>query len=695
VDAVSDLLVEIGTEELPPRSLVGLADAFRDAFQDQLKAAGIAFSAVERFASPRRLALLVREIQTRQPDRESVRRGPAVQAAFTSDGVPTKAALGFASSCGVAVDALEREGSDKGEWLVFRRRVPGRDTASLVVPMAEAALGELPIAKRMRWGGGEEEFVRPVHWICILLGSQSIQGTLMGVPIGGETFGHRFHHPGAIRVENASAYAEQLRSVGFVEADVESRRERVKSLVQSLATEHGVRARIDADLLDEVTALVEWPGAILGAFDAAYLSIPPEVLIETMQANQKYFPLEDETGTLQAAFIAITNLESRDPAQVRAGNERVIRPRFADAAFFWGQDLKQPLEAYWPRLETVVFQDRLGTIAEKSVRVGELARRLAPAVAIDPDLAGRAARLGRCDLVTSMVFEFPALQGTMGRYYAERSGEDPCVCAAMEEQYRPRFSGDDLPATPCGRVLAIVDRIDSLVGIFGIGLRPSGAKDPYGLRRASLGVLRILIETPLDLDLQGLIELAARGYPPGLLSPDTADAVLTYMLERLRGYYLDRDIAADTIEAVLLSGTRVPADIDRRVRAVTTFRGSPSAPSLTSANKRIRNILGKAGIQLQPGQGPEAPPESCLRESTEIQLAQRVRTLATLVGPLMRSGDYVGVLKILSEVEGDLDLFFEQVMVMCEDTTLRDHRLNLLHALASLFLGVADLSRLQ
>jgi glycyl-tRNA synthetase beta chain len=695
VDVTNDLLVEIGTEELPPRSLLSLAESFRDGLQGQLELAGIAFERIDRFASPRRLALLVRGIHTHQPDRDVVRRGPAVLSAFGADGQPTRAALGFAGSCGVSVDALERERTDKGEWLVFRNRVAGQATSALVPTITEIALAGLPIPKRMRWGTGQEEFVRPVHWICMVMGRDAIDGALMGLPIGRHTYGHRFHHPEPIAVDDASDYPELLRSHGFVEPDFERRRARVQSQVERLAADHGYRARIDTALLDEVTALVEWPCAILGAFDRAYLEIPPEVLIETMQANQKYFPLEDAAGTLQGAFIAVTNLESKDPGQVRAGNERVIRPRFSDAAFFWAQDLKQSLEAYWSRLENVVYQDRLGTIADKALRVGEIARQLAPLLSIDPALALRSARLARCDLVTSMVFEFPALQGTMGRYYAERSGEDPCLCAAMEEQYLPRFAGDRLPDTACGRVLALADRVDSLVGIFGIGLRPSGAKDPYGLRRASLGVLRILIETPLELDLRDLIAMAARNYAAGVLSADAQPAVLAYLLDRLRGYYLERDIAADTIDAVLHTEVTSPADIDRRLRAVTVFRGLPAAASLASANKRIRNILSKAGIEIHTATGSGVPPDEVLREPAEIRLAQRVRILTNRVEPLTRSRDYVGILEALVDVESDLAVFFDQVMVMSEDVALRNHRLGLLHALARLFQGVADISRLQ
>jgi glycyl-tRNA synthetase beta chain len=695
VDPTSNLLVEIGTEELPPTALLTLSNAFVACFRDQLEGACIGFETIEPFASPRRLALLVRGILTRQPDREILRRGPAVQAAFMPDGQPTRAALGFAGSCGVTVETLAREVTDKGEWLAHRSTVMGELTSSLVPSLTEAALARLPIPKRMRWGAGSEEFVRPVHWICLLLGTEAVPGRILGIEAGRETHGHRFHHPEAMPVPEATGYAELLRSCGSVEPVFERRRDLVLGEVEGLAAANGLRARVDAALLDEVTALVEWPRAILGRFDEAYLAIPPEVLIETMRSNQKYFPVEDASGVLQASFIAVTNIESRDPDQVRAGNERVIRPRFADAAFFWVQDLKQPLERYAERLESVVFQDRLGTLAEKGARVAKLARDLAPSIGVDPDLAARAARLSRCDLVTSMVYEFPGLQGTMGRYYAQHANEDPCVCAAMEEQYLPRFAGDVLPASPCGRVLAIADRIDTLVGIFGIGLRPTGAKDPYGLRRASIGVLRILIETPLDLDLRDLIASAVAGYPAGLLSKDVEAAALGYVIDRLRGYYHERGVSGDTIEAVLQTGVTVAADLDARLAAVTAFRALSGAASLAAANKRIRNILTKAGIDIGVGSAGTEINARLLEEPAEIRLAARVEELSSLVVPLASVRDYIGVLRHLSDLEDDLEAFFDQVMVMAEDPDIRENRIRLLRSLAGLFLLVADISRLQ
>ncbi|NEX18766.1 glycine--tRNA ligase subunit beta [Thiorhodococcus mannitoliphagus] len=692
MDTRTDLLIEIGTEELPPIALPTLSKAFGDGLRSQLESNGIAFDALEGFAAPRRLALLVRGIERRQPDQETLRRGPALKAAFDADGQPTKAALGFARSCGVEVEALGREETDKGVWLTHRSITPGKETTTLAPSMAEAALEGLPIPKRMRWGAGSEEFVRPVHWVCMLLGTERVPGKVLGLETVDHSFGHRFHHPDPIPLENALDYAERLRTTGFVEPSFEARRALIQSQVETLAAEHSLKARMDETLLDEVTALVEWPQALLCSFDARFLEIPSEVLIETMQSNQKYFPLEDAQGSLRAEFIVVANIVSRDPAQVRSGNERVIRPRFEDAAFFWSQDLKQPLADLALRLEGVVFQDKLGTLAEKGQRVGALGRELADVLGTDATLIERAAHLAKCDLVTSMVFEFPSLQGVMGRYYAERSNEDPCVCVAMEEQYRPRFAGDDLPKSPCGLALAIADRLDTLVGVFGIGLKPTGTKDPYGLRRASIAVLRLLIETPLDLDLKSLLERAASGFPEGVLGDTVVENVLGYMMDRLRGYYGDQGVSFDSVEAVIETGITNPWDLDRRVKAVAEFRQLPAAESLAAANKRIRNILVKAEVAPE---GANRVEEALLSDPAEIQLASRIKTLASQIAPLVAERDYVGVLRTLADLREDVDRFFEDVMVMAEDEAVRRNRIGLLQSLSALFLQVADISKLQ
>ena len=692
MDSQADLLIEIGTEELPPVALPRLAGAFRDGFQAQLDAGQIAFREIEAFAAPRRLALLVRGLALRKPDQEVVRRGPAIQAAFDAEGRPTKAALGFANSCGTEVGELAREETAKGSWLLFRSLTPGEDTTRLVPGMAEAALAGLPIPRRMRWGAGDAEFVRPVHWLCMKLGADLVEGRILGVESRPFTRGHRFHHPGELTVGAPGDYAEQLRQHGRVEPSFEERREMVRRQVQDLAVSEGLRPRIDLDLLDEVTALVEWPHALLCRFDTRFLEMPAEVLIESMQKNQKYFPLEDETGRLQAQFVVVANIVTSDPAKVQAGNERVIRPRFEDAAFFWSQDVKQPLSAFAERLSTVVFQEKLGTLAEKSERLTAIAASVAEKLGTEQSLVERAARLAKCDLVTSMVFELPTLQGVMGRYYAAHSGEPTEVCAALEEQYWPKFAGDRLPATPCGRALAIADRVDTLVGIFGIGLRPTGTKDPYGLRRAAIGVLRVLIETPLDIDLRSLLETASKGFRPGLLREDVVGLVLEYMLERLAGYYGDRGVSADTVEAVLRTGVTNPSDLDKRVVAVSHFRRLAAAESLAAANKRIRNILSKASAEDQAA-GPVL--KELLIEAAEQRLAEQVQSASGLIAPLVRAGDYIAALEALAELRPDVDRFFDEVMVMAEQAEFRRNRLRLLGSVLRLFLQVADISRLQ
>ncbi len=685
-----DLLVEIGTEELPPAALLRLSQAFAEGLQAQFSLHHLGFGAVASYATPRRLALLVRGLEAVQPDQELVRRGPAVKAAFDAKGQPTQAALGFAHSCGVELTQVEKDVTDKGAWLVVRQRQPGKPTTELLTPMVERALAGLPIPKRMRWGDREDEFVRPVHWVVLIFGDDLIKGQILGVEIGRETFGHRFHRPGAIRLWHPGDYAGLLRETGRVEPDFSVRRERIRDLVEALAAKAGGRAMIHADLLDEVTALCEWPTAILGSFDPQFLEVPAEVLIETMQKNQKYFPLRSANGDMLPKFITIANIESLDPAQVRAGNERVIRPRFADAAFFWSQDLKHPLESFAERLKTVVFQDKLGTVAEKSQRVAQIARYVAGLLGYDEELAARAAYLGKCDLMTAMIFEFGSLQGVMGRYYAKHSGEDPAVCAALEEQYLPRHAGDRLPATDCGRILSLAEKLDTLVGIFAIGQRPSGVKDPYALRRAAIGVLRLLIETPLKLDLRELLEFTAQELRTKVDAGSASGEVFDYVLERLKGYCQDQGLGADLVEAVLAVGVRVPSDIHRRILAVRDFSALVEAEALAAANKRIRNILKKSGEH--PGGEVDA---ALLTEPAEIRLEARIRELTPQVRSLILAGDYAAALKLLSGLRPEVDAFFDQVMVMADDRYVRDNRLALLAGLEGLFLGVADISRLQ
>jgi glycyl-tRNA synthetase beta chain len=701
----ADLLVEIGTEELPPKALLSLSQAFTAALEAGLAEVGLAAAEIEPYASPRRLALVATAVPLRQADRVVERRGPAVAAAFDADGKPTKAAEGFARSCGVEVAALERQQTDKGEWLSFRQQEPGRDTAALLPGLIEAALAKLPIPKRMRWGAGEAEFVRPVHWVVVLLGSTPVAGEVLGVPIGAETRGHRFHHPAPLHIDAPGVYAEVLARDGRVIPSFAARREVVRVQVEEAAAEAGGRAHIEPDLLDEVTALVEWPVAVSGAFEAKYLDVPQEALISTMQDNQKYFPVLDTQGRLTRHFVTVSNVESRDVDRVREGNERVIRPRFADAEFFWNQDRRHPLASRREQLKDVVFEKRLGTLHDKSERLARLARTLAGLMRVDEREAVRAAELSKCDLMTLMVYEFTDLQGIMGRYYARHDGEPAAVAIALDEQYLPRFAGDALPSGGVGQVLALADRLDTLVGIFAIGQRPTGTKDPYGLRRAALGVLRILIEQDLDLDLMDLLIESARGYDGVLWTlPKHADNsdpefrkveavvidVFDYVLERLPSHYAEQGIAGDVVEAVLARRPTRPLDIDRRVQAVARFRELPEAGALAAANKRIANILKQV-----EGEDVGAVDAKRLAEPAEQRLHEAVEALREEVESSLDAGDYEPALARLAALREPVDGFFDEVMVMAEDAAVKRNRIALLKGLADLFLRTADLSRLQ
>jgi len=687
-----DLLIEIGTEELPPVSLQGLAKGFADGINNQLTENGIGHGPITSYCTPRRLAVLVAQVETQQAQRTTTRRGPAVTAAFGPEGQPTKALEGFARSCGVAISDLAREQSDKGEWVVFRRLESGQCTARLLPRILEQALAGLPVARRMRWGTGDAEFVRPVHWICIVLGDEAVPAQVLGVHAGTKTFGHRFHAPGPLTVTHASLYPRLLREQGFVEPCFEQRRALIVAQIQQLTATHRVTADLPAALLDEVTGLVEWPIAIFGSFDESFLSVPPEVLIETMEKNQKYFPVRDINGRLQARFIAVSNIESKCPEQVIQGNERVIRPRFADAQFFWRQGLNQPLAANFERLESIVFQDKLGSVADRCRRVAALAGSIAVTIGEDPASVERAAMLAKCDLATAMVTEFPSLQGIMGRYYAEHAGELPAVCAAIEEQYLPRHAGDALPARGAGLVLALADRLDLLVGSFGIGHRPTGAKDPYGLRRASIAVVRILVETPLNLDLNSLVLASERSFESGVLSPGTTDEVLVYIMGRLEGYYQERGVLPDSVASVIAAGGATLSQLDRRIRAVQSFRNRPETLALAGANKRISNILAKAQVSFDRGARPNP---DLFTDDAEHQLWNRIEGLELVTAPLMRECDFAGILEQLAQLRDDVGRFFDQVMVMCEDRSVQDNRLLLLTRLQALFLQVADISMLQ
>jgi len=685
-----DLLIEIGTEELPPKALTKLSEAFTQGIDSQLIQLGLNRTAIRSFATPRRLAVLVECLDSAQPDKEIERRGPALQAAFDSDGNPSKAAEGFARSCGVSVADLEESQTAKGAWLVYRKTEPGQPTQALIPAVIEKSLADLPIPKRMRWGSGNEEFVRPVHWVVILFGDQIVPATIMGLTAGNTTRGHRFHHPDPIIIEHPADYPDVLKQSGRVITDAQERKSLIERQANEIAATHQAKAVIDADLLDEVNALTEWPVPIVGSFDQRFLDIPSECLVQAMQGHQKYFPMVDDAGALLPLFITICNIDSRDLDQVRSGNERVIRPRFSDAAFFWEKDLKNPLEHHIESLKNLKFQDKLGSMHDKAGRIASLADSIADQIGFDKALAMRAAWLCKCDLMTEMVGEFANLQGTMGRYYAQHSGEDPQVAQAMEEVYLPRHAGDQLPQTECGRTIALADRIDTLVGIFAIGLKPSGAKDPYGLRRAALGVLRILIETPLDLDLAWLLEQAAAGLSSQIEASQVIYEVFDYIMERLKAYYSEQSIPADSVDAVMARRPTRPADFNQRVFAVSEFRKLTEAESLAAANKRIRNILRKSNEPI-----PETIDSTRLEESAETILYEKITKMAAKVQPLFDAGDYTQGLQLLAGLREPVDQFFDQVMVMTENTDTRTNRLALLSQLENLFLSVADLSRLQ
>ena len=684
---VNDLLVEIGTEELPPKALSGLSEAFAELLARQLANCGLTFGPVTHFATPRRLAVLVNGLEVRQRDSEVVRRGPAVAAAFDAKGEPTKAAVGFARTCGVDVDELQQETSDKGAWLVFRMIQHGRPTCELVPGLISAALDKLPIPKRMRWGDQDFSFVRPVHWVCALLGDSVVPGAVMGITITGESRGHRFHHPDPVPIPNPQQYCSVLRTAK-VEPDFSVRRECIRAQVSDLADSVGGVALVGSDLLDEVTALCEWPVGLLGRFDEEFLAIPAEVLVETMQHHQKYFPVRDSSGKLLSHFVAVANLESMQPELVRAGNERVIRPRFSDARFFWEQDLRVPLANRFVTLEQVVFHQKLGTLADKSRRVIAGCAHIAALLGYDQKAAERAGLLAKCDLVTLMVGEFPGLQGVMGRCYAERQGERASVAQALEDQYLPRFAGDRLPESPCGRVLSVADKIDTLVGIFAAGERPTGVKDPYGLRRAAIGVLRILIETPLALDLRDLLEQSAQRFPADIAAATVVDDAFLYVMDRLRGYYAEKGVDGTLVDAVMASAPTCPSDFDRRLAAVMTFSEMQESASLASANKRIANILRKAS----ESELPDVADVANLSEPSERLLLAELTEIQAGVQELIARSEYEEALRKLAALRPAVDEFFDQVMVMDENPGKRGQRLRLLKEVRNLFTGIADIS---
>jgi glycyl-tRNA synthetase beta chain len=685
-----DLLIEIGTEELPPKALQRLSDAFAWGVVEGLKAAALDIGDVQAFATPRRLAVLINEVPDAQPDRNIERKGPSLQAAFDADGNPTKAVEGFARSCGVEVDKLEHQETDKGTWLVFKATEKGQPVSRLVPDIVEESLARLPIPKRMRWGDSDAEFVRPVHWAVMMYGKDVITAEVLGVASSNKTRGHRFHVNKEMALSEAGEYADKLKSKGYVIADIEERKQSIHDQVIKTAKKHGGSAVIDDDLLAEVTALNEWPVAVAGEFDSEYLSVPAEALIKTMQDNQKYFPVVDSNNVLMNCFITISNIESKSPEKVKAGNERVIRPRLADAKFFWEKDCKQPLESFARALDKVVFQEKLGSIGDKTKRVATLAEIIANQLDANVEYALRAAELSKCDLMTDMVGEFAALQGVMGKRYAQVGGEADEVAVALDEQYMPRGASDKTPATTTGQILAISDKLDTLVGIFAIGQKPTGEKDPYALRRASLGILRTIIERELDLDLQELIEAAAKLFSDKVDAVSVTQDVFEFMLERLRAYYIDRDVPVDVFDAVSALKPSRPLDFNKRIKAVSAFRSLPEAKSLSAANKRVGNILKKAQS------GDAFVVNAGLFEVQEEEtLYNELEALKSKTEPMFDAGDYETALCDLSVLRKPVDDFFDNVMVMTDNTIIRNNRIALLNKMSALFMRAADLSRLH
>jgi glycyl-tRNA synthetase beta chain len=683
-------LVEIGTEELPPKALRNLAESFAAQVTAELDNAGLAHGEVKWYAAPRRLALKVASLSAAQPDREIEKRGPAIAAAFDASGAPTKAAEGWARGCGITVDQAERLKTDKGEWLMYRAQVQGESAQKLLPGMIATALSKLPVPKLMRWGNSDVQFVRPVHTVTLLLGDELIPATILGIESGRTLRGHRFMGEPEFTIDHADQYPEILETRGKVMADYEARKAKIKADAEAAARQIGGNADLSDSLLEEVASLVEWPVVLTATFEEKFLAVPAEALVYTMKGDQKYFPVYGNDGQLLPHFIFVANIESRDPQQIIAGNEKVVRPRLADAEFFFNTDRKKRLEDNLPRLETVLFQQQLGTLRDKTDRIQALAGWIAAQIGADVNMATRAGLLSKCDLMTNMVFEFTDTQGVMGMHYARHDGEAEEVAVALNEQYQPRFAGDDLPSSPVACALAIADKMDTLAGIFGIGQHPKGDKDPFALRRAALGVLRIIVEKQLPLDLQTLTEEAVRLYGSKLTNEKVVDEVIDFMLGRFRAWYQEEGHSVDTIQAVLARRPTRPADFDARMKAVSHFRTLDEAAALAAANKRVSNILAKATEPLN-----DRVQAALLKENEEIKLATFVTALESKLQPWFAEGRYQDALIELAQLRETVDNFFDKVMVNADDREVRINRLTLLAKLRDLFLQVADISLLQ
>lgn len=686
--ATNHLLFELGCEELPPKSLKKLSQALLDNILAGLKEADLAFNRGRAYATPRRLAVIIDDLVTFQADKTVEKRGPAVLAAFGPDGTPSKAAQGFAASCGTTVDQLERLQTDKGEWLVFKQAVKGQATAELLPDIIRKSLNNLPIAKRMRWGNFDSEFARPVHWAVLLLGEQIIETEILGIKTGRSSRGHRFHAPQALDIASPHDYLETLQQQGKVIADFDQRMQSISAAANQAAANVGGTAHIEADLLEEIAALNEWPVPVVGNFDARFLELPMEVLITTMQSNQKYFPVKNTKGGLLPHFITFANIESSNPISIQQGNERVVLPRLADAEFFWKQDRKQSLAERVDSLQSIVFQKDLGTLFDKTERVAKLAGLIAKQLQADVELTQRAALLAKTDLMTNMVGEFANLQGTMGRYYALADGEHAQVALALEEHYFPKQSGGATPSGKIGQILALAEKIDTLTGIFSAGLIPTGDKDPYALRRATLGILRVMIENSIALDLVGLLDAALDQFSHSFNKAETRQRLIDFIFDRLKGYCLDQGYSADEFEAVLAVNPTRPVDFMLRMRAVQTFRQLPEADSLAAANKRIINILKKSEHAVSNTIGT-------LVEAEEKNLLAAAEASEADILPLLAEQNYQLALNRLAQLRDSVDAFFDHVMVNTDDAALRNSRLALLAMLSNQFLQIADISKLQ
>jgi glycyl-tRNA synthetase beta chain len=685
-----DLLLEIGCEELPSRSVRPLAEALSSLILSALAEENLTHGEAFVFASPRRIALIVQDVQLNQASKKISRRGPAIIGSTDSSGNPTPALHGFARSCGVNIAELTQQKTDKGEWWAYESELCGSPTAEILPKIVNQAVAKLPIAKGMRWGEGIIEFARPVHWVVLMLGEKVIPATVLGIEAGSLTRGHRFHAPQMVEVTHIREYTTILKNA-YVQADFEARKETIKAQIMSLAKQLKYKAIMPDSLLEEVTSIVEWPQALIVNFEPHFLKIPQEALIAAMQVHQKCFALQDSQNKLVPHFITVANIESQNLTQVIKGNEKVMRARLSDAAFFYEQDQKQGLAQYQPLTETVIFQKSLGTLAEKTQRVAALIQHLEAPLNLHPQHTARAALLSKCDLMTGMVGEFPELQGLMGYYYALYDNEPNEVAVALKDYYLPRFSQDELPTTKLGAALSLCDRLDTLVGNFAIGQIPSGAKDPFKLRRHALAVARILIAEPAALLLSELIQLAINAYQPAVTpSPDLANQVKQFILERLQAYYASSGISADRVQAVLNKQSDCLSDLDKRLKALQLFTQRAEAVSLSSASKRVKNII-------QQNQLPEDAEinEKMLIESAELSLYRELCAMNKVIQPLYEEGDYTSILTALAGLKEPVDAFFEQVMVMTDDKRIRDNRLRLLAGLQKSLQGVADISQLQ